>query len=115
MQVEEYIGLNNGILFMNANKREWQIAYEELLSAVTSLGFTEELGMLVAKNLGSPQAIKRMTSYLYHVKPSSDTLVVDEMLAIMSEIKAWKAKKASEEANAAYNMMLYYGLGNDED
>ena len=91
------------------------MAYEELSSAMVSLGFTEELGMLVAKNLGSLKAIRRMTSYLYNVKPTNETLVVDEMLAIMSEIAAWKEKKASEEANAAYNMMLYYGLWNEED
>ena len=43
-----------------------------------------------------------------------DGQVVDEMLAIRSEIDAWRDKKASEEANAAYNEMLYYGLGDDE-
>ena len=32
------------------------------------------------------------------------------MLAICSEIAAWKEKKGSEEANARYNEMLYYGL-----
>ena len=37
-------------------------------------------------------------------------LVVDEMLAIKSEIDAGREKKASEEANAKYNEMLYYGL-----
>ena len=94
---------------------EWQISYEELSSAMISLGFTEALGTLVAKNLGSPKAIRRMTSYLYNVKPKSEELIVDEMLAIMSEIAAWKEKKVSEEANAAYNMMLYYGLWNEED
>ena len=41
--------------------------------------------------------------------------VVDEMLAIRSEIETWRAKKDSEDANARYNEMLYYGLGNDED
>ena len=37
-------------------------------------------------------------------------LVVDEMLAIRSEIDAWREKKASQEANARYNEILYYGL-----
>ena len=95
------------------NRREGQIAHEELSHALVSLGFTEELGALVAKNLGSPKAIRRMISYLYNVKPKTDELIVDEMLAIMSEISAWREKRASEEANAAYNHMLYYGLGND--
>ena len=37
------------------------------------------------------------------------------MLAIRSEIEAWREKKACEEANAAYNDMLYYGLGTEEE
>ena len=94
-----------------SGNREWQYAYDDLISAVTSLGFPEELGMLAAKNLGSPKAMRRMAVYLCSVKPKSEELVVDEMLAIMSEIADWKAKKASEEANAAYNEMLYRGLG----
>lgn len=40
---------------------------------------------------------------------------MDEMLAIRSEIDAWREKKASEQANAAYNEMLYNGLGTEED
>ncbi len=90
---------------------EWRYAYDDLISTVTSLGFPEELGILVAKNLGSPKAMKRMAAYLCSVKPKSEELVVDEMLAIMSEIEAWRAKKASEKANAAYNEMLFHGLG----
>ncbi|ETP70940.1 hypothetical protein UYO_3118 [Lachnospiraceae bacterium JC7] len=42
-------------------------------------------------------------------------LVVDEMLAICSEIERWREKKATEEANAKYNEMLYYGLGNEKE
>ena len=59
--------------------------------------------------------MERMISYLNYVKPKTEELVVDEMLAIKSEIDAWKEKKASEEANARYNEMLYYGLTDDMD
>lgn len=74
------------------------------------LGFREELGEAIAKNLGSPKAMERMTAYLHYVKPKKEELVVDEMLAICSEIAAWREKKASEEANAKYNEILYQGL-----
>ena len=94
------------------NRNEWRRAHDELLNAVTALGFTEALGEALCKNLGSPKAMHRMTSYLYNVKPKKEELVVDEMLAIMSDIAAWKEKKASEEANAAYNEMLYRGIDN---
>ena len=95
---------------MAADRREWIRAKDELVKAVTELGFRRELGEAVAKNLGSPKAMSRMTAYLHNVKPRKEELVVDEMLAICSEIAAWKDKKASEEANARYNEMLYYGL-----
>lgn len=32
-----------------------------------------------------------------------------------NKIETWKSKKNSEDANARYNEMLYYGLGNDEE
>ncbi len=52
---------------------------------------------------------------LDNVKPESIELIVDEMLAIKSEIDAWREKKASEEANASYNELLYYGIGGGDD
>ena len=100
---------------MTDNHKEWVRTKEELVSAVKQLGFPEELGEQIAKQLGSPKAMNRMMSYLYNVKPRSAELIVDEMLAICSEIDAWRYKKASEEANARYNEILYYGLGTEEE
>ena len=94
-------------------RQEWSVARDELVAAVVYLGLPEELGKEMAKNLGSPKAMRRMVSYLQEVKPRNVELVVDEMLAICSEIEAWREKKASEEANARYNEMLYYGLENE--
>ena len=91
---------------MTYEQREWLRARDELVESMKDLGFPEELGNEIAKNLGSPKAMQRMTSYLYHVKPKKAELVVDEMLAIRSEIEAWREKRASEEANAAYNEMF---------
>lgn len=99
---------------MTDSQREWARAKDQLVSAVTQLGFPQELGEQVAIQLGSPKAMHRMTVYLYNVRPQTAELVVDEMLAICSEIEAWRSKKEAEEANARYNEMLYYGLGGDE-
>ena len=74
------------------------------------LGFPEELGDLIARQLGSPKAIDRMTAYLEYEKPSDERMIVDEMLAISAEIEAWRDKKESQESDAAYNELLYYGL-----
>ena len=92
---------------MTADQYEWLRAKDQVVDAVKQLGFLEELGVEMAKTLGSPQAMRRMMGYLYNVKPRSVELLVDEMLAIRSEIDAWKKKKASGEANAKYNGMLY--------
>ena len=103
------------IIALTDNQREWARTKEQLVSAIRQLGFPDELGEQIAKQLGSPKAMNRMLGYLYNVKPQSAELIVDEMLAICSEIDAWRNKKASEEANARYNEILYYGLGNADD
>lgn len=100
---------------MLSNQAIWSRTRDELVQAVRSLGFPPELGEAIAKHLGSPKAMERMISYLNYVKPRSEELIVDEMLAIRSEIDAWREKKASEEANARYNEMLYYGLGDPDE
>ncbi len=55
-----------------------------------------------------------MTAYLGYVKPKKAEIIIDEMLAIMSEIETWREKKTSQEANARYNEFMYYGT-DDED
>lgn len=95
-------------------RREWARSCDELVQAISSIGFPEELGLQIAKMLGSPKAMQRMLGYLYNEKPQTAELIVDEALAICSDIDRWREKKASEEANAKYNEMLYFGLGEDE-
>jgi len=85
---------------------EWIRAKQELTEALSELGHPAELADEIAKNLGSPKAMARMTAYLHYVKPAKVELVVDEMLAICSDIQSWRDKKASEEANANYNEWL---------
>lgn len=96
------------------DRSEWKESRDRLVEAVTQLEFPKELGEEMAKNLGSPKAIDRMTTYLHYVKPKSVEVMVDEMIAICSEIEAWRQKKKAEEANASYNEMLYYGLDTEE-
>ncbi len=71
------------------NHDHWIRSRDDLIRALISLGFPEELGHAIAKHLGSPKAIDRMTAYL--------------------------GKKASEEANMTYNEMLYRGWDTEED
>lgn len=100
---------------MTDSQKEWVRAKDLLVDAIVRLGFPEELGEQVAKMLGSPKAMERMRAYLYNVKPKQAELIVDEALAICSDIERWRDKKAAEEANMRYNEILYYGLGTDRD
>ncbi len=95
---------------MTDNQREWQRARDELVREIKALGFPEELGIEIAKQMGSPKAMNRMIGYLYNVRPQSAELIVDEMLAICSDIERWREKKASEEANARMNDIINNGL-----
>ncbi len=89
------------------NHTEWTEAKDRLVKAVSSLGFPKEFGDVMARQLGSPKAIDRMTSYVYQAKPRTEETLVDEMLAICDEISAWREKKASRKAQEKYNAWLF--------
>lgn len=95
---------------MEDSHSEWNKAKDELIETITGLGFPEEFGLEIAKGLGAPKAIRRMTSYLRSARPKDPETIVDKMLAIRSEIDSWRQKKKSEEANAKYNELLNCGL-----
>ncbi len=101
---------------MNEQSILWVSARDALVGELASLGFPAELGDAIARHLGSPKAIDRMSAYLRYMQPTDVRVVVDEMLAIRAEIDAWREKKAGLEANARCNELLWYGLdGGEED
>ena len=100
---------------MTTNQALWRAARDRLVAAVTDLGFPGELAELIARHLGSPRAIDRMTSYVIQARPRSEEMLVDEMLAIRSEIDTWRERKLSQQAQARYSAMLYYGEFGQED
>ena len=100
---------------MYDGREEWEEARDGLVAEVKRLGFEEALGLEIAQNLGSPKAMDRMAAYLRYEKPKKVEIVVDEMLAIRSEIEAWRDKKESEEASARYYAMRRRGPLNPED
>ena len=88
---------------MTDHQIDWASTKERLVAEIVNLGLPGELGELIAKQLGSPKAMTRMISYLSYVRPHSEAEIVDEMLAIQSDIDRWKDKKASIKANTKYN------------
>ena len=91
---------------MTSEQINWARTRDKLVSEIQWLGFPEELGTEVAKNLGSPKAMERMISYLQNVKPRKAELIVDEMLAICVEIEEWRRRKEGFEANARINEIM---------
>ena len=87
---------------------EWTEARDRLRNAVSALGYPDELADLLAKEIGSPKGIDRLTAYLDHARPASLEMIVDEMLAIKAQIEAWREKKQSQEAQASYNARLFH-------
>ena len=87
---------------MTPYQQEWADARDSLAITLSYLNFPTDLADVLAKNLGSPKAIRRMDSYLRQAKPQTLEMVIDEMLAICEEIDAWRKKKESETANARY-------------
>ena len=93
---------------MTENQKIWKLSADRLIREIADLGYPEEFGRDIAKILGSPKAIDRMTSYVHQARPRTEEMLVDEMLAICAEIETWREKKESQEAQARYNARLYY-------
>ena len=100
---------------MTPNQLLWSRSRDGLVRAVTTLGFSSELGDLLARELGSPKAIDRMASYVRQAHPRTEEMMVDEMLAIKAEIETWRERKEAMEAQASYNARLYFGRKVDDD
>ena len=92
------------------SRAEWSRTRDRLTSSLTALGYPAELGNIIAEHIGSPKGMEQMISYLDYVKPAQVELIVDEMLAIKSDIDRWREKKECERANAVYNDVLNNGL-----
>ena len=61
---------------MTDEQKTWIIAKNRMMDALIGLGFPEALGDQIIRNLGSPKAMDRMTSYLKNVNPKKAELVV---------------------------------------
>lgn len=92
----------------------WLSAYHDLVRAVKAMGYPEEFGKLIAKNLGSEKTMRRMTAYLHSARPTSAEEIADEMLAIMSDRDRWRDRIESREANARYNAILNGELSDEQ-
>ena len=102
---------------MTNHQKIWTLSRNELAAAVACLGYPEEFADLLARQLGSPKAISRLASYIRQARPGSVEMIVDEMVAIQSEIDAWREKKEFQKAQDRYNRWLNSDerCGDEED
>ena len=100
---------------MTDHREIWCSARDRLISALVSLGYPAEFGNMIAQYIGSPRGVERMISYLGYVRPDKIELIIDEMMAVKSDVDRWREKKESERANIAYNNVLNYGLDTDDE
>ena len=99
---------------MTENQLLWKLSADRMIKEITDLGYPEGFGRDIAKILGSPKAIDRMWAWLRGFRPESADMIADEVLAIRSEIDAWKQKKSAQEANMRYNEIVNYGINPEE-
>jgi hypothetical protein len=71
-----------------------------LVKEVTKLGYPAEFGQLLAANLGTEKAIRRLANYVANNQPGSAEDIADEMLAICDDRDHWREKKEAEYYNA---------------
>ena len=88
-------------------QEQWDTAFEEVVEAITDLGYPGEFGAVIAKSLGSVSTMERMAGYLRRMRPTSAEEIADEMLAIIADRDRWVEKKQNEFYNEKYNEWLY--------
>ncbi len=78
-------------------------AARQLEKILAERGYPAEFGRLIAAELQTEKQIRRMTEYLLQVKDQRIEDIVDEMLAIKSDIESWQRKKIAEYNNRKIN------------
>lgn len=81
-------------------------AYEDLLAAVTAIGYPQDLATVLADELRGEKSMRRMAAYLRAARPKTMEEIADEMLAIIEQRDAWVKKKITERAQSSFNEFL---------
>lgn len=85
---------------------EWTAARDELVDACLAVGMPAEFGLALARYLGGPATMGRMSAYLLGVRPRSLEEAADEAVSLVEERERWAREERSEEAAAAYTAWL---------
>lgn len=82
-------------------EHERKEAREALIDAAAQLGLPLEFGELMARELRTTTAMRRMQAYLLGVRPHRMEDIADELLAIAEQRDTWFEQKRNDQANAA--------------
>lgn len=82
----------------------------KLYQIMVNRGYPEPFCDEITKNLNTDWTARRMIGYLSHNQKLKLEDIVDEMLAILSDRNRIMAKKATEEANARWNQIMWEGF-----
>lgn len=89
--------------------------FRELVTAIVRMGYPQEFGVIIARNLGTEKTMSRMLGYLRNSHPRSAEEIADEMLAIREDRDRWRKNKEAQYYNMKYNELLNYGLPGAEE
>lgn len=93
---------------------EREQAYATLADSVLHAGYPEEFAQVLAHELRSAKAMRRMAAYISSARPNSPEQIADELLAIVYERDRWVEQKMSEHANASITAFYNRPRQNDE-
>ena len=96
---------------MGADPRD--VARKALVNAAASCGFPPEFGLVLAHELRTENAMRRMTGYLRAARPKSMEEAADEMVAIVEQRDRWIEHKRAEHAQA--KVTQFYNRERDEE
>lgn len=88
---------------------------EELLGALSRLGYPREFGLLLISELKYDKAVTRLLSYIRQFRPKTADVIVDEMLAIKSDFEKYRNSALMEYTNIKNNELMRYGLDGSDD
>ena len=80
---------------------------QRVIDAIDALGFGRQFGALIADELRTEYALRRMLGYLKQAKPRRAEDVADELVAIDADRSRLAEKKLAERSNAAYHAYLW--------
>ncbi len=91
---------------MSGDEDERDREKHRLMQLMEDLGFPEEFGEVLVRELGGSWSLRRMTRYLLSARPTRFEPIADELVVILEERSRIVDKLQTEEANVGWNQFL---------